>query len=267
MENEMQKGDDKASGLPGIGGGSEGGGDAAYWRKRAEDAERQAQSARVDSGRVSALARENNALKAENERLKEKGAVDALPDDLKDSVPEDIAKAAAIIARREVESGRSLIDQSLAAHSAEMSRMSERMMDDQIDSAFPGFRVSISAGGNLADAWARYLSVFRPSVEAAYASRNIVAMRRIILQFYGEAGVPAPGGGAPSAAEPTQVRGGDAAGKAYTGDKRVYTMAEYEAENERIRIGLRNGSVSREEYARIDAELEAAAFEGRVVSA
>ena len=270
MGQEEKKDDVAGAGLAGLGNpnGSGGNDELTAARQRIAELERLLQSSHVEQGRVSALQKEVNVLKEQIATAKVGGGRELLPENLREAVPSETADAAAIIAQKAVGNAIGAFSQQMneqiASGRAEMARMGEQMFDQHIDAAYPGFRLDIRAGGKLADAWGKYLAVFGPSVQAAYASRNMDSMRRIIEQFYGEAGVPVPRGGSSGAAEPHPNGGGSAAQQAYAGDKKVYTLAEFEAENERIANALRTGKMTRQEYSVVDAELKAALREGRV---
>jgi len=250
-----------AAGIPGVGGGG-GGGESVDWR-RAEEAERELNKARVEQGRVKSLAQRNRELEEELAKVRSAKAHDALPEELRESVSDETAQAAEHIARHVTDPVRQEFLERDSRTRADIDRIRGEIIDYKIDAAFPGFRQAVDAGGKLESAWRKFLSVDGPSVANAYGSGNMAALGVLISRFYNEAGVPAPRGNPSAVAEPFIAAGGGE-GQAGSVQGKVYTQSEFEEENRRIQRDLARGLIDKKEYDRIDAELFEALNQGRV---
>lgn len=260
MSEQDNKNATAAAGLPGVGNGHE---TDVDWRKRAEETERELQKARVEQGRVKSLAQRNRELEEELAKVKSAGAHSALPEELREAVSDETAQAAEHIARHVTDPVRQEFLERDSRTRDDIAHIRQEMMDYKIDAAFPGFRQAVDAGGSLEAAWRKFLAVDGPSVAQAYGSGNMAAMSVLIVRFYNEAGVPVPRGNPSAVAEPQSMGGGNGGGSGAPAGK-VYTQAEFEAENARMTRDLARGVIDRKEYQRLDAEMLAALQEGRV---
>ena len=258
--SEQDKSTAGAAGLPGVG-NNQGGGDVD-WRKRAEQTEQELNKYRVEQGRVKALAQRNKELEDELAKVNRAGAHGALPEELREAVSDETAQAAEHIARHVTDPVRQEFLERDSRTRDDIAHMRQEMIDYKIDAAFPGFRQAVDAGGTLEAAWRRFLSVDGPSVAQAYGGGNMNALSVLIGRFYNEAGVPVPRGNTSSIAEPQSMGGGGGQGGQPQG--KVYSQAEFEAENERMARDLARGIIDRKQYQALDAELMAALNEGRV---
>ena len=260
MSEQDKKNETAAAGLPGVGNSQAGDVD---WRKRAEDTERELNKARVEQGRVKSLAQRNKELEEELAKVRSAGAHSALPEELREAVSDETAQAAEHIARGVTDPVRQEFLERDSRTREDIAHLRQELIDSKIDSAFPGFRQAVDAGGSLEAAWRKFLAVDGPSVANAYGSGNMAAMNVLIARFYNEAGVPVPRGNPSAVAEPQGMAGGQGGGSGAPQGK-VYTQAEFEAENARMTRDLARGVIDRKEYQRLDAELMAALNEGRV---
>jgi len=264
MSTENNDGKGKtAGGIPGVGNGDHGGDD---WRKRAEEAEKELNKARVEQGRVKTLAQRNKELEEELAKARSAGARQALPENLREAVSDETAQAADHIARQESERVRQEVSERANKTDGQVERLRQSMIDMQIDSRFPGFRQSVDAGGELEAQWKRFLAVDGPSVVSAYEAGNIGALSILIRRFYAEADVPVPDvkEGSPIVPGPKSGAGGGTDTQHGGVSGKIYSTQEFNDANEKLSRDLARGVIDRNEYEKAGDELERALAEGRV---
>ena len=144
--SEQDKKNEAAAGLPGVGNSQAGDVD---WRKRAEDTERELQKARVEQGRVKSLAQRNKELEEELAKVRSAGAHSALPEELREAVSDETAQAAEHIARHVTDPVRQEFLERDSRTREDIAHLRQELIDSKIDSAFPGFRQAVDAGGAL----------------------------------------------------------------------------------------------------------------------
>lgn len=272
MNEEMEKAMDALAG-GGAPAGNSGGGDTTDWKARYEEMERKFQSAQVEQGRVKKLDEEKKALEAKIAELsasrRSEAAISALPDDIREDMPENFAKGSALVAQR-------MVDEALASRDAEMRELKAQMaareqrsaaasrqaFGQRIEQEFPGFlRDAVSEGGDKHAAWVQYQRYNAPSINAAVNACDFDTLSWHIRKFYtDELGIAPPSGGTGAAAPDPSATGGGQRVHAETG--KIYTAQEY-AELEKKAMQLRRMG-DFEGYRKLDAELNNILTEGRV---
>lgn len=271
MNEEMEKAMNALSGSGAAGGDA--GGDATDWKAKYEEAQRQLQSAKVEQGRVKKLDEEKKALEAKVAELsasrRSEAAISALPDDIREDMPENFAKGSALVAQR-------MVDEALASRDAELRELKAQMavreqqgaaiarqnFAQKIGNEFPGFfRDAVLEGGDKHAAWQKYLRFNAASVTTAFNACDFDTLSWHIRNFYNtEVGIPPPSGGTGAAApDPSPTGGGTSVairpGKTYTWDEIDKLYDEIESLRSRGDF---------EGMKRLSDEVERAQKEGRV---
>ena len=251
-------------------------GDSEVTRLRAEiDTLRgDLQRERVETGRVKAL----------NQRVKELEAMVAaasLPENLRGSVSDEVVQAAHAVASHEANGVRGETDQRFTEERAERERFEaqskadhERVManqlqmfDARVSERFPKFFASVSAGGDKADAWGKYMGLNGLSVKASYDNFDLDAVCYHIAAFYREIGVPPNAEGlTTTTADP---RGDSGSGESRIdmstpGEKKTYEYSEYVKAMDLAQKDFYAHKIDRKKYDAVIKELELAVTEGRV---
>ena len=271
MNEEMEKAMDALSGSGAAGGDA--GGDVTDWKAKYEEAQRQLNSAKVEQGRVKKLDEEKKALEAKVAELsasrRSEAAISALPDDIREDMPENFAKGSALVAQK-------MVDEALASRDAELRELKAQMavreqqgaaiarqnFAQKIGNEFPGFfRDAVLEGGDKHAAWQKYLRFNAASVTTAFNACDFDTLSWHIRNFYNtEVGIPPPSGGTGAAApDPSPTGGGQ---QVRTAAGKVYTAQEY-AELEKKAMQLRRMG-DYDGYRKLDAELNTILTEGRV---
>lgn len=250
-----------------------------FWKAKAAEAERLAQSARVEQGRVAKMDARVKELEAENAKLRSGNRaaeiVAGLTDEERGEIAPDVLEAQARIAGRAADRAvgtafdgmRAELEKMKQEREAERAAAHERMAADfesRIERRFPGFLSSIGAGGDKAKAWASFLVNNAASVKDAYARCDYNALVYHIGRFYTEVldvQPPREKGDGATLPDPSASGGGLPSGDAVGGGKR-YTAKEYDALDAKCMKLRRAGKL--DEYDRLREELDSALSEGRV---
>ena len=271
MNEEMEKAMNALSGSGAAGGDA--GGDATDWKAKYEEAQRQLQSAKVEQGRVKKLDEEKKALEAKVAELsasrRSEAAISALPDDIREDMPENFAKGSALVAQR-------MVDEALASRDAELRELKAQMavreqqgaaiarqnFAQKIGNEFPGFfRDAVLEGGDKHAAWQKYLRFNAASVTTAFNACDFDTLSWHIRNFYNtEVGIPPPSGGTGAAAPDPSPTGGGTSVAVKPG--KVYTWDEIDKLYDEIEVLRSRGD--REGMKRLSDEVEKAQREGRV---
>lgn len=271
MNEEMEKAMNALSGSGAAGGDA--GGDVTDWKAKYEEAQRQLQSAKVEQGRVKKLDEEKKALEAKVAELsasrRSEAAISALPDDIREDMPENFAKGSALVAQR-------MVDEALASRDAELRELKAQMavreqqgaamarqnFAQKIGNEFPGFfRDAVLEGGDKHAAWQKYLRFNAASVTTAFNACDFDTLSWHIRNFYNtEVGIPPPSGGTGAAAPDPSPTGGGTSVAVKPG--KVYTWDEIDKLYDEIEVLRSRGD--REGMKRLSDEVEKAQREGRV---
>lgn len=264
MNEEITKAMDALAG--GGSGGGDAGGEAVDWKARYEEMAHKYQTSQVEQGRVKKLTEENNALKKQLEELNTstqiQDAINDLPEEMRNDVPEEILKSQTFLAKRAAERAFAAQAAELQAVKDQMAGRSRDQFAARIEQEFPGFlREAVTEGGDKHKAWVAYQRFNAASINAATNARDFDTLAWHIRTFYAnELGVTPPSGGTGAAApDPSAIGGGQPAaarpGKTYTWDE----IDKLYDEIERLRAcGDRDG------MKRLSDEVERAQREGRV---
>lgn len=250
-----------------LGGDGTGNGDGA----QIAELKHQLATAKVEQGRVRALADENKALKQQNAELQaqidalraeRKDYMAELPQELREQVDPAAVKAfGTMLDKRTAETERRERERD-KARKAEEAYRADRMFEERIEGKFPGFMQKTSEGGELYAPWMKFLGEHRPVVISAYNAHDLGTLSTVINMFMKEAGVQTRGKGQAETPEPVSVASSDLANP--NGQKRVYTVAEYASLVEKTGNDYRSGAIKIEDYRKIRNELSAAKAEGRI---
>lgn len=250
-----------------------------FWKAKASEFERLAQSTKVEQGRVSKLDARVKELEAENARLrsnrKAADIVAGMTEDERGEIATDVLETQARIADRAAENavGSALnginaeferMKQEREAEKAANQRRIEAEFASRIDDSFPGFLASISEGGDKAKAWASFLVNNAESVKDAYRRCDYNALAYHIRRFYSEVldvRPPKERDNGATGPDPSSTSGGLPPGSSINGERR-YTAQEYDALDEKCMKLRRAGKY--DEYTKLREELDSALSEGRV---
>ena len=230
-------------------------------------------TAKVEQGRVRALADENKALKQQNAELQaqidalraeRKDYMAELPQELRDQVDPAAVKAfGTMLDKRAAESERRERERD-EARKAEEAYRADRLFETKIEGKFPGFMLKTSRGGELYAPWMKFLGEHKSLVLTAYNAHDLGALSTLINMFMNEAGVQGRDG-KPATIAPTPTPAASARDIiSPDGSKKVYTREEYAQAVEKAGREYREGTISREDYVKIRAELSTALNEGRI---
>lgn len=272
MNEETMKAMDALAG-GGAPAGNSGGGDTTDWKAKYEEAQKALASAKVDQGRVKKLDEEKKALEAKIAELsasrRSEAALSALPDDIREDMPENFAKGSALVAQR-------MVDEALASRDAELRELKAKMAEgaernaaiarqqfgNRIEQEFPGFlKSAVMDGGDKHPAWVQYQRYNAPSINAAVNACDFDTLAWHIRKFYSdELGIAPPSGGTGAAApDPSATGGGTSVlvkpGKTYTWD---------EIDNLYDEIEVLRSKGDKDGMKRLSDEIEKAQREGRV---
>ena len=217
--------------------GNPAGGDTTDWKAKYEEAQKALASARVDQGRVKKLDEEKKALEAKIAELsasrRSEAAISALPDDIREDMPEKFAQGTALVAQK-------MVDEALASRDAELRELKAKMAEgaernaaiarqqfgNRIEQEFPGFlKSAVMDGGDKHPAWVQYQRYNAASINAAVDACDFDVLKYHIEKFFrDELGVEPPSGGTGAAApDPSTTGGGTSValkpGKTYTWDE------------------------------------------------
>lgn len=262
--------------LGAIGGNAEGtnGGEPDY-KALYEKSQKELQANKVEDGRLRKVNEELAAARKELDELRRskrtEEAINALPEDLKNEVPDDIKRGSAVIAQKAVDSALSGAmadtnerlarlerEQEEARVSADRVRKAE--FERRIANTYPDFLKGIDAGGDKREAWMKYRRFNEASIQSAISSCDYDTLEYHIKNFYREIDVPLPTAGQGyTAPEPRPASGGQQV--IPQGGGKTYTLDEYVALQEKCeKLFYENKA----EYAKLRDELEKAMAEGRV---
>ena len=260
------------------GAGNNGGaGDGAVdYKSEFEKLQKQLQGERVEAGRLKKANEENAALRKELEELKSQrrtdDAVAALPENIRQDMPDDFKQGAAMLAQHTVDKAMSARDQKLAdvearLNAEEQRRRLEAMQSfvSRIEQNYPGFLASIKKGGDKQKAWADYQRHNAATIKTALAESDYDTLSYHIKQFYGSIGVAAPSGNQDGAAAPDpRAMGGGVKSQFAAQPGRTYSIAEYKQTMEDAQAKFQQHLLTYREYSEICGELTKAYREGRV---
>ena len=258
----------KALGInPGGGGTTTQGGEPDY-KALYEKAQHDLDVAKVEQGRVKKL---NEELQAKNARIAEleKGAtLGALPENLKESVPNEMQEAALLLSKGVVDKAMAGQNERLAMLERQQKEEAERRQSERTDAfmsqlmqAFPDFMKGIAAGGDFKAAWDEYQVNNAESLAAGFAECNFAKVSYHIKRFCESSDFdPSGGRGEIAAPDPRSLAGG--APRQDGGGKKTYTMQEYNALQEKARRYREEYRF--DDYHKLSRELEDAWSEGRV---
>ncbi len=266
----------KALGLNQPGGeGTKTTGEEPDYKALYEKAQHELDVVKVEQGRVRKL---NEELQAKNVRIAEleKGAaLGALPDELKETVPEAMKEAALLLSKGVVDKAMHEQEEALAAQNRRLAEIERRQQEeaargqsDRIDAfmseltqAFPDFMKGLAAGGTFKAAWDEYQVNNAESLSAGFAACDFRKVSYHIKRFCESTDFdPSGGRGDIAAPDPCSLGGGVPRHDA--GGSKTYTMQEYNSLQEKARR-LRE-EYRFDEYRKLSRELEDAWSEGRV---
>ena len=251
-----------------------GGGEPDY-KALYEKTQHELDVAKVEQGRVRKL---NEELQAKNARIAEleKGAaLGALPENLKDGVPDEMKEAALLLSKGVVDKAMAGQEERLAMlerqqkEEAERRRAEdERRQSERLDAfmaqlaqKFPDFMKGIAAGGAFKAAWDEYQVNNAESLTAGFAACDLATVSYHIKRFCETTDFdPSGGRGEIAAPDPRSLGGG--VPRTEAGGQKTYTMQEYENLTQKARQ-LR-AEYRFDEYRKLSRELEDAWSEGRV---
>lgn len=265
----------KALGLqPGGEGTPPNGGEPDY-KALYEKAQHDLDVAKVEQGRVRKL---NEELQAKNARIAEleKGAaLGALPENLKEGVPDEMKEAALLLSKGVVDKAMAGQEERLAMlerqqkEEAERRRADEaRAQSERIDAfmsslkqAFPDFMKGLATDAAFKAAWEEYQVNNAESISAGFAACDFKKMSYHIKRFCESTDFdPSGGRGEIAAPDPRSLGGG--VPRTEAGGQKTYTLQEYNSLQEKARR-LRE-EYRFDEYRKLSRELEDAWSEGRV---
>ncbi len=246
------------------------------YKAECEKLQKQLQGERVETGRLKKANEENAALRKRLEELEarmgEEEAYNALPDRLKEELPDDYKQGAAALAKH-------MVDKANAERDAKLKEMEERLAQDEerrrveamgnfaerIKAAYPDFIKSVSDGGDKKEAWVKYQRNNAETIKAALAECDFDKLSYHIQQFYRSLGLNVPSGNREETAapEPRAIGGGDTARLA-AGTGKTYTVEEWKRTMDEAQTKHQSGQLSSKDYSAICAELTKAYQEGRV---
>ncbi len=246
------------------------------YKAECEKLQKQLQGERVETGRLKKANEENAALRKRLEELEARmgaeEAYDALPDRLKEELPDDYKQGAAALAKH-------MVDKANAERDAKLKEMEERLAQDEerrrveamgnfierIKATYPGFTKSVSEGGDKQEAWIKYQQNNAESINAALADGNFKKLSYHIERFYSSLGLDVPSGNRDETAapEPRAIGGGDVA-HLKSGTGKTYTVEEWKRTMDEAQTKHQSGQLSSKDYSAICAELTKAYQEGRV---
>lgn len=230
--------------------------------------ERELQKNRVENGRL-AKANEHirdleGKLSEYQKREAEKSTIADLPQDLKESLPEDYLKALGTVgakisreaeARQKAESER---------YASEVAAIRKQAFGERVERNHPGFIAEVADGGKLHDAWVKYQRFNRDSIVNAFNACDYDTLAYHIGRFCDEVGVQFPSGGREetAAADPRALGGGGNGAETQKPAGKVYTSEEYVKLYDELERARDRGDFA--EMKRIDSEIKKAPAEGRV---
>ncbi len=271
MNDEMKKAMDALAGEGSPTGNA--GGDTTDWKAKYEEMERKFASAQVEQGRVKKLDEEKKALEAKIAELSASGraqeALSALPEDIRNDMPESVAKGTSLIAQKTVEAAMAARDAELAQLKAQMAERDQRnaavtrqQFGARIEQEFPGFLANaVSEAGKYHAAWVDYQRPNAASINVAVRTGDFDVLSWHIQQFFAtKLGIAAPSGGTGAAAPDPSATGGGMSVALTPG--KVYTWDEIDKLYDEIEVLRARGD--KEGMKRLSDEVERAQKEGRV---
>ena len=239
---------------------------------RVEQLERELQRERVEKGRVKALSgeiAEKDAriaqLEAELSAAQSRGVI---PDELRDSVPDEVVQASRYVANDAAARNIQPIEtrvKSVEAVQEQQRQMMERQFRERISGRYPGFFRSVE-GGDKAAQWDSFKRLNYQSLMYAYSGFDFEAVCYFIDSFYRELGVsPGADGSGAATPEPRVTESGAGVAAGPDADKsKTYTFEQYSGALEKSQSDFITGKISYAQYSAITRELQAAFDEGRV---
>lgn len=262
--------------LGGTADGAGNGGEPDY-KALYEEAQKQLQKEKVESGRLRRSEEEKAALRKELDELKQarlaEDAISALPDDLKSEVPDDFKRGSALIAQRTVDTAMAGANERLARLEQEREEDKKRKMVQaqnelvaRIEAAFPGFGKSIKAGGDKHDAWNKYQLRNAPTIVKALTEADFDTMKYHIETFFRQLELPPPSGDQDGSAvpDPRSMGGGAESQASVLQPGKTYTVKEYQRILTEAQEKFQRHLLSYREYVGVCDELTKAYKEGRV---
>jgi len=242
------------------------------WKQKCDELEKELNSSRVEQGRVRKLNGELEAAKKEIEELRSQktNLKDSLPEELRESVAPEVQDATEMmvrtaLAKQQAETDRRIADMEERYRKdaeAYRARSSEEFLS-RVDNDFPGFRSSVTAGGDKAEAWTAYRRYNQASISEAFNSGDYETFAYHVRKFYSDhlgVDVPSAKGGVATPPDPLNHGGGSNGGTTVSG--KTYTQEEFMALYDAVERARDKGDYA--EMARLNAEIKAAPAEGRV---
>ena len=247
------------------------------------------QKHKVEEGRLKKASEELARLREEREALKKRldelemrnradKAVERVDPERRKVIDEDVLKGAADVAYGVSEE----LEQRIAAKLAELEQKVEqtsrarleadsRAFDLLIEQGHPGFIASTNAGGQLVDAWERFLGktdpatglTYEKSLQSAYMQRRLDGVNRVIDLFLDESGVARRSAVGETLAPSASATVTD--GPSGAGDKTVYTMSEVKQILAQSRTDYERGRIDGKQRNEIVRKIQTAISEGRIV--
>ena len=240
-------------------------GNARDLQARVTELEAQLQGERVERGRVKALSGENAELKARVAELESRGVI---PDELRDTVPDEVVRATRHIADDAAKRNVAPIDArmgQLETTQRQTQQMLLRQFNGRVAARYPGFFPSVEGGDKTAQ-WQRFRQIHGLSLNHALAALDFETVCYFIDSFYRELGVPPDAGGAGAPAPDPRPDAGGASVAPQGGDgQRKYTFAEYSGILEKAQRDFHNGRLSGRDYNAVTVQMQSAFNEGRVL--
>ena len=262
--------------LGGTADGAGNGGEPDY-KALYEEAQKQLQKEKVESGRLRKSEEEKAALRKELDELKQarlaEDAISALPDDLKSEVPDDFKRGSAIIAQKAVDTAMAGANERLARLEQEREEEKKRRamqaqaeLAQRIEAAFPGFAKSVTAGGDKHDAWNKYQSKNAATIVSALTSGDFDTIKYHIETFFRQLELPPPSGDQDGSAvpDPRSMGGGAESQASVLQPGKTYTVKEYQRILTEAQEKFQRHLLSYREYVGVCDELTKAYKEGRV---
>ena len=230
-----------------------------------EEIEREANSQRVEAGRVKALSaqlkakdEENEKLRAEIEQLKaaQVKPIDRVSAGMRDRIDEDTLNETCSVVGQEFDPRFKRQEEALRQLGERLDNQDRQRAEDAfmaaIEARYPGFCASTAENGPNVQAWYSFLSSGknREIVEFAIRSFNSDLMCDLIGRFYAEGGVAAGNGGfAPSPSRSESGYGNDGGGRSITQEERAQILDQAWRD-------LRAGRIDRKRYDAIRDEMK-----------
>lgn len=236
-----------------------------------DELRKQLQTERVEAGRLKKAMEENARLKAENEKLKAGGAIDAaiseVPENLREETTDGILRASVTGAQKLVDKATGELREENRKLREEMDRRDYNSFVQNLSVQHAKFFESVAPGGDKAQMWEAFKASNKETFGAIMASHDVARFGELVDAFYRKIGIPNPSGvkAATAAPDPAHSDGGTHEAVT-TGDdqSKKYTGEEYLRLLEQAETDFRNHTIDLTKYRAVTAGLNKALREGRV---